>query len=180
MTAADRDGYGLLAEFDTAADLLDAAHRARDEGYTRMDAYTPLPVEGLREALGHPRTRLPLAVLAGGFLGAVSAYALQYYTLVVSYPLDIGGRAHHAWPAFVVITFELTILSAAIVAVVGMLGRNGLPCPYHPLFNVERFALASRDRFFLCIESSDPRYDPEETRGFLASLGSGEVSEVAR
>jgi hypothetical protein len=171
--------YGLLAEFETAQQLIDAATRARDEGYQRMDAYTPFPVEGLTDALGHRSTRLPYVVLLGGILGGLGGYLLQWYTSVYSYPLNIADRPFHSWPAFIPVTFECTILGAALSAVFGMLGLNGLPEPYHPLFNIERFALASRDRFFLCIRIVDPKFNLAETRKFLESLpGAREVQEV--
>jgi len=170
--------YGLLAEFDRPAAVLDAAQRARAQGYTRMDAYTPLPVEGLHEAVHPGRTRLPLLVLLGGAFGCAGGYFLQWYANVVAYPWNIGGRPHHSWPAFIPITFELTVLCAGLTAVLGMLALNGLPRPHHPLFNVPRFELASGTHFFLCIESSDPRFDLEETRRFLEELGAMSVTEV--
>lgn len=170
--------YGLMAEFDTPEELLAAAQRARDAGYRQMDAYTPFPVEGLAEAIGFRRTWLPLIVLIGGIIGCLSGYLLQYWTSVIDYPLNIGGRPLHSWPAFVVVTFELTILFAALSAVLGMLALNGLPMPYHPVFNVPRFAFATRDRFFLCLEATDPQFDREETRRFLERSQPRQVSEV--
>jgi len=170
--------YGLLAEFDSPTALFQAAERACAEGYRRMDAYSPFPIEGLAEALGYRSTRLPLLVLVGGVLGCVGGYLLQYYSAVISYPLNVGGRPLHSWPAFIPVTFELTILGAALFAVLGMLGLNGLPMPYHPVFNVPRFALATRDRFFLCIEATDAKFDREATRQFLANLQAREVTEV--
>jgi hypothetical protein len=170
--------YGLLAEFETPERLVSAAARARDDGYRVMDAHTPFPVEGLGEALGLPESRLPFVVFAGGLLGLLGGYGLQYYASVVSYPLNVGGRPLHSWPAFVPITFELTILSAAIFALVGMLALNRLPMPYHPLFGVPAFDLASRNRFFLAIEARDPRFEAGATREFLASTGAVEVHDV--
>lgn len=170
--------YGLLAEFDGVPGLMSAVRCARQEGYTRIDAYTPFPVEGLPAALGHPQTRLPWVVFLGGLVGAVGGFALQYYASAISYPVNIGGRPLNSWPAFIPITFELTVLLGSLTAVLAMLGRNGLPMPYHPLFNVERFAQASRDRFFLCIEARDPKYDPAATRRFLEGLGARAVTEV--
>lgn len=170
--------YGLMAEFHTPEDLLGAVRRTREEGYRKMDAYTPLPVEGLAEALGVHHSELPLIVLIGGMVGAVGGYLLQYYVSAVAYPLNIGGRAYHSWPAFIPVTFETTILVAALSAVLGMLALNGLPMPYHPVFNVPNFALASRDRFFLCVDATDPKFDREKTRQFLESLGTYGVWEV--
>jgi hypothetical protein len=170
--------YGLMAEFDDPNALVAAAHRARIEGYRRMDAYSPFPIEELHEALGLSHTRLPLIVLLGGLIGCVGGYGLQYWAAAHAYPLNIGGRPLHSWPSFIPITFECTILVAALAAVFGMLGLNGLPMLYHPVFNVSRFALASRNRFFLCIESRDVRFDLEGTRGFLETLNPKEVTTV--
>jgi hypothetical protein len=171
--------YGLMAEFDDPNALVAAAHLARLEGYRRMDAYSPFPIEELHEALALPHTRLPLIVLIGGLVGCVGGYALQYWAAAVAYPLNVGGKPLHSWPAFIPITFECTILVAAVSAVLGMLALNGLPMPYHPVFNVPRFALASRNRFFLCIESRDAKFDLDHTRYFLESLNPREVSTVA-
>lgn len=170
--------YGLVAEFDTAQALVQAAEKARDAGYERMDAYSPFPIEGLMEALGHRARALPYLVLLGGLLGGLGGYFLQWYTATQSYPFNVGGRPLHSWPMFIPVTFECTILGAALTAVFGMLGLNGLPQPYHPLFHVERFALASRDRFFLAIRDSDKKFDLVQTRKFLESLGAREVTEV--
>lgn len=170
--------YGLLAEFDTPAALLAATSRVREEGYRRMDAYTPFPVEGLAAALGFRHTRVPLITLIGGILGGLAGYSMQYWISAVEYPLNVGGRPLNSWPAFIPVTFELSILGAALAAVLGMLALNGLPMPYHPVFHVPRFALASRDRFFLCMESTDPKFDHQQTRRLLESLGSRAVSDV--
>ncbi len=171
--------FGLMAEFRTPTDLVAAAHRAYTAGYRRMDAYTPFPVDGLADAIGaHGRGRLPALVLLGGLAGAVGGYALQYYAAVIAYPLNVGGRPLHSWPAFIPVTFETTVLVAAFTAVLGMLALNGLPMPYHPVFNAPRFALASRDRFFLCIEATDPSFDRVETRRFLEQLEPRDVVEV--
>jgi hypothetical protein len=171
--------YGLLAEFEDPNSLVAAAHQAYQHGYRCMDAYSPFPIEELHEALGTRHTRLPLIVLIGGIVGGVGGYLLQYWTSAIAYPVNIGGKPFHSWPAFVPITFESTILVAALSAVLGMLALNGLPQPYHPVFNVPRFALASRNRFFLCIESRDPNFHLEETRRFLETLSPREVTTVA-
>ena len=179
MTPATLPPYGLLAEFDTPADLLRAANAAREEGYRRMEAYSPFPIEDLPDALGQRPTRLPLVVFLGGLIGGLAGYGLAYWAEVIGYPKNIGGRPFHSWPAFIPVTFECTILAAAISAVLGMLALNGLPTPYHPVFNVPRFALASRNRFFLVIEAKDSRFDLEATRRFLETLNPREVTTVA-
>jgi hypothetical protein len=168
-----------MAEFDKPGDLVTAAARARAAGYRRMDAYSPFPIEELPDALGEGHSRLPLVVLLGGLTGCLGGFGLQYWASAIAYPLNVGGRPLNSWPAFIPVTFECTILAAALSAVLGMLALNGLPMPYHPVFNVPRFALASRNRFFLVIEARDPRFDPDETRQFLESLGTREVSTVA-
>jgi hypothetical protein len=170
--------YGLMAEFDDPVRLLDATRRAREAGYRAMDAYSPFPIEGLHEALGAPRTILPLVVLLGGLFGGAGGYALQYWVSAIAYPLNVGGRPLNSWPAFVPPTFECTVLGAALAALLGMLALNGLPCPHHAVFNVERFALATRNRFFLCIEARDLRFDADATREFLQTLEPREVSTV--
>jgi hypothetical protein len=171
--------YGLLAEFHDANELVVAASRAYEAGYRRLDAFTPFPVEGLAEVIGFREKKLPLLVLVGGIVGALTGYGLQYWTSVFAYPLNIGGRPYNSWPAFIPVTFEMTILFAAFTAVLGMLALNGLPMPYHPVFNAPGFALASRDRFFLLIEARDRKFDREETSHFLRSLRPSEVVEVA-
>jgi hypothetical protein len=171
--------YGLMAEFEDPTSLVAATERAHREGYRCMDAYSPFPIEELHEALGGHHSRLPLIVLIGGLCGCIGGYGLQYWSSVMAYPLNIGGKPLHSWPAFIPVTFECTILVAALAAVLGMLALNGLPQPYHPVFNVPRFALASRNRFFLCIESADPKFDLERTREFLSTLNPREVSTVA-
>jgi hypothetical protein len=170
--------YGLMAEFDNPSALVAAAREAHAAGYRQMDAYTPFPVEELNEALGLERTGVPAIVLIGGITGAVLGYIMQYYVAVIDYPLNIGGRPLHSWPAFIPVTFELTILCAGLFAVLGMLALNGLPMPHHPVFNAPRFALASRDRFFLCIEAADPKFVRDDTWRFLDRLEPRSVSEV--
>jgi hypothetical protein len=171
--------YGLMAEFDSPDALLVAAQRAYEAGYRRMDAYSPFPVEGLAEAIGFHRSGLPLVVLIGGIVGGLGGYLMQYYLSAIDYPLNIGGRPLHSAPSFIPVTFELTILIAALAAVLGLLALNGLPMPYHPVFNVPRFELASRNLFFLCIEATDRQFDRQNTRRFLESLQALGVSEVA-
>ena len=171
--------YGLMAEFHAPADVVAAAHAAHAAGYRRVEAYSPYPIEALTEALHLHHSKLPMLVLIGGVIGAVAGYGLQYWAAVIEYPMNIGGRPFHSWPAFIVPTFETTILFAALTAVLGMLALNGLPEPYHPVFNVPSFALATRDRFFLAIESRDPRFDEAQTRRFLEALsGVMAVAEV--
>ena len=171
--------HGLMAEFETPTALVEAATKARLAGYRKLDAYSPIPIEELNEALALKRTRLPMLVLAGGILGGIGGYSLEYWTQAIAYPLNLGGRPLHSWPHFIPVTFETTVLGAALCAFVGMWALNGLPQPYHPVFNVPAFARASRDRFFLCIEAADPRFDRHATQTFLESLHPVGVSEVA-
>jgi hypothetical protein len=172
------DVYGLLAEFHGPKELVRAAHAVHAAGYRKVDAHTPYPVEEVLEALHLHHSHVPKLVLGGGLLGLAVGWALQYWTSVVDYPLNVGGRPLNSWPAFVVPAFETTVLFAAVAAVLGMLALNGFPQPHHPLFNAPRFAAASRDRFFLCIEAGDPKFDREKTREFLRGLGAAEVEEV--
>jgi Protein of unknown function (DUF3341) len=171
--------YGLMAEFDNPTALVNAARAAREKGYRKLDAYTPFPIEELSDALHLHKNRLPLIVLIGGIIGGLTGYLLQFYITVYQYPINVGGRPLHSWPAYIIITFELTILFASLSAVFGLLALCGLPMPYHPTFNVPRFALATRNRFFLCIESTDPLFDHVKTSEFLETLEPREVSEVA-
>jgi hypothetical protein len=170
--------YGMMAEFDNPSDVVAAASRAYEAGYRRLDAYSPYPIEELSEAIGVHSTRMPMIVLIGGIVGGIAGYLLQFYTHVIDYPLNVGGKPLHSWPAFIPITFECVVLGAALSAVFGMLALNGLPEPYHPVFNTPNFALASRDRFFLLIQANDPKFDAAETRTFLQSLGAREVNDV--
>lgn len=170
--------YGLLAEFDTPTELVVAARRAYEAGYRRMDAYSPFPIEELAEAIGMHSDRVPLVVLVGGILGGLGGYMMQYWIHVISYPVNVGGRPLHSWPAFIPVTFEMTILFAGLAGALGMLALNGLPMPFHPLFNSSRFAFATRDRFFLCIEAVDPKFDLVAVRQFLETLNPRSVSEV--
>jgi Protein of unknown function (DUF3341) len=173
-----RELYGLMAEFHAPEEIVKAADAVYAAGYRRVDAYTPYPMEDVLDALHLHETHVPKLALAGGLLGMAGGWALQYWSSVVEYPMNIGGRPFNSWPAFIVPTFETTVLGAAFATVFGMLLLNGFPQPYHPVFNVESFATASRDRFFLCIESRDLKFDLEEVRELLRGLGASEVSEV--
>ncbi len=170
--------WGVLGEFETPDALVNAARRAREVGYRRMDAYTPFPIHGLSDAMGFRPTKLPLIVLAGAVIGCATALATMWYSATIHYPINVAGKPYASWPMFIPITFEATVLFAALFAVFGMLGMNGLPMPYHPIFNAPRFAFASRDRFFLCIESRDPRFQEDDVRAFLTGLGAKEVESV--
>ena len=170
--------YGLMAEFDSAQALLDAARKVQQAGYAKTDAYSPFPIHGLAEALGFRERAVAPIVLMGGITGALAGYSLQYFTQVIDWPMNVGGRPYHSWVSFIPVTFEVTILIAAFSAVFGMIALNGLPQPYHPVFNVERFSRASQDAFFLAIESTDPKFDANATRQFLASLHAREVVHV--
>ncbi len=171
--------YGLMAEFESPEALVSAAQQARDAGYVRMDAFTPFPVEGLPEVVGAGTSRVPLLCLVGGLIGCSGGFFLQWWPNVIGYPLVIGGKPYNSWPAFIPITFEMTILCAGLATVFGMLALNGLPTPYHPVFNAPRFEMATRNRFFLCIMARDAKFDAQKTREFLQSLNAHEVSEIA-
>ena len=171
--------YGMIAEFDNPTALVNAARAAREKGYRKLDAYSPFAIEELNDVLHLHKNKLPLIVLIGGILGGLTGYLMQYYVTVIDFPINVGGRPLHSWPAYIIITFELTILFGAISALLGLLALCGLPMPYHPVFNVPRFALASRNRFFLCIEAEDPLFDRARTAGFLETFQPKEVCEVA-
>lgn len=170
--------YGLMAEFDSSTALVRATHAAYAAGYRKMDAYSPFPIEEASEALGFHKTRIPLIVLIGGLLGGGGVYALQYWINCISYPLNIGGRPWHSWPAFIIPTFEMTVLFGGLAGVFGMFALNGLPMPYHPVFNVERFSQVTRDKFFLVVEAADVKFDLVETQRFMESLKPLSISEV--
>lgn len=170
--------YGMMAEFAEPEQLLRAARAAYNAGYRKMDAYSPYAVEGVSEAIGFHKTRVPLIVLLGGICGALTAYGMEWYSAVIDYPLNVGGRPLHSWPAFIPITFELTVLFAAIAGTLGMIFLNGLPRPYHPVFNAPEFKLASQTRFFLCIEAADHVFKADEVHEFFHSLGAEKVMEV--
>jgi uncharacterized membrane protein len=176
---SDRGTYGVMAEFEDPTSLVNAARSAYEMGFRKLDAYTPFPIEELNDVLHLHKNKLPLIVLCGGVLGALTGYLLQYFVTVIYFRINVAGRPLHSWPSYIVITFELTILFGAIATVLGMLGLCGLPMPYHPVFNVPRFSAASRDRFFLCIEASDPMFNAQTTSRFLESMDAKEVSEVA-
>ncbi len=170
--------YGVIAEFNDAQSLLDAANAARERGYADVDAFSPFPIHGLSEALGFHRSRLSLVVLVMGLLGGIGGFLMCWYANVISYPWNIGGRPLNSWPAWIPIVFECAILLAAFGAVFGMLALNGLPMPYHPVFNLRRFDQASRDKFFLVIQSRDPKFNLDEVRDFLDTLNPREIVDV--
>ena len=171
--------YGLLAEFDSPQALVAAATKVREAGYRRIDAFTPFPIEELADAIGFRDRRVPLFVLLGGLTGTVVGLGLEYWVSAMAYPLNVGGRPYASWPAFIPVAFETTILFAAFAAVISMLALNGLPMPYHPVFNAPRFSAASRDRFFLLVEAADPRFDRMQTKQALGELHAREVTELA-
>jgi hypothetical protein len=170
--------FGLMAEFEEHDQLLAATRRAYAEGYRRMDAYSPFPVEGLAEALGHEHSAIPLFTLIGGMVGGLGGYFMEWYAMARLYPLNVGGRPHNSWPNFIPIVFELTVLIASVSAFLGVFILNKLPQPHHPVFNVPEFERASIDRFFLCIEADDPKFNVEQTRKFLGDLKAHKVMEV--
>lgn len=176
----DASLYALVAEFDEVDEIMEAAHAARKAGYRKIDAHTPFPVEGLDQALGMENTRLGWIVLAMGIVGLLLGFGMQWYANTIFYPLNIGGKPLNSWPNFVVITFEITVLISAFTAGLFMIGRNGLPRLYHPIFNTPNFESATRDKFFLSIEARDEKFDLADTKSFLEGLGASRVSEVER
>lgn len=171
--------HGVMGEFKTPQELVEAIEKAREAGFTKLDAYTPFPIEEVWEAIGHHRSPVPFIVLVGGMIGGLAGFGLQYWVSVLEYPVNIGGRPFNSWPSFIPVTFECTILGAVLAAVAGVFILNGLPEPYHPVFNVKRFAFASRDRYFLCIESRDPRFDRQSCHELFESVHAYEVNDVA-
>jgi hypothetical protein len=169
--------FGLMAEFDHPEDLVEATRKAWKAGYRKIEAYSPFPIEGLSEEM-HFHTKLPWLILAAGIVGALSGFFLQYWVSVIDYPVNIGGRPLNSWPAWIPVTFEMTVLFAGLTAVIGMIVLNGLPEPYHPVFNVRAFDLATNDHFFLTVESSDPKFDAASTAEFLKSLNPKSVHSV--
>jgi hypothetical protein len=170
--------HGVIGEFHSADELVSAIEKVREAGYTQLDAYTPYPIEEVWEAIGHHKSPVPLIVLIGGILGGLGGFFLQYWVSAIDYPVNVGGRPFNSWPAFIPVTFECTILGAVLSAVAGVFILNGLPEPYHPVFNVKRFALASRDRYFLCIQAKDPKFDRDQSHHLLLELNASEVSDV--
>jgi hypothetical protein len=170
--------YGVIAEFENPSDLVAAARKVYSLGYRRINGYSPYPIEELSEAIGFTHTSLPLIVFIGGLIGGIGGFLMQYYIEVIDYPINVGGKPYNSWPAFIPITFEMTVLVAAFSAVLGMLVLNKLPQPYHPVFNVPNFAMATRDRFFLAVEANDPKFHHAEVIELLKSLNAVEVNDV--
>lgn len=170
--------FGLMAEFETTEAVLAAAERSFAEGYRQMEAYSPMPVDGLAEAIGFRKNGVARLVLMGGLAGAIGGFLMQTFSAVIHYPLNIGGRPYFSWPSFIPVTFECGVLLASFSAVIGMIVLNGLPRLHHPVFNAPRFAMASRDRFFLLILTRDPKFDPQGTRRFLEGLAPIDIAEV--
>jgi hypothetical protein len=170
--------HGLMAEFASPEELLSAVRRTHAAGYRAVDAYSPFPIHGMDEALKLPRSPVPLLVLIGALAGTLLGFGLEYWVSVIEYPIVVGGKPYFSWPAFIPVAYETTILLGGLTAAISMLAINGFPMPYHPVFNVERFSQAMIDRFFLCIEAKDPKFNREETKKFLEELQPYEVSEV--
>jgi hypothetical protein len=171
--------HGVMAEYDSGQALVDAARKTMAEGFTKVEAYSPVPIEELNDVIHRKRTILPMLVLAGGLTGMASGFGLQYWASAIEYPMNIGGRPLASWTTFIVPSYELTILFAALTAAIGMIVLSGLPQPYHPVFNVDRFSMASSDKFFLVIESKDPRFDQQRASAFLRGTGAKGVYDVA-
>jgi hypothetical protein len=172
------DVWGVMAEYDTADGLVAATRKAREAGYTRMDGYTPYPVGEVADELGFPRSEIGAVMFIGGLCGATLGFSMMTWASVVDYPLNIGGKPYWSWPQFIPITWELLVLTASMSGLFGLLSLCGLPCPYHPVFNVPKFARATRDRFFLVIEAVDPKFDVASAKDFLAATGALSVEEV--
>ena len=170
--------YGVMAEFESPTELVAAAHKVYSLGYRRINGYSPYPIEELSEAIGFTRTSLPLIVFIGGVVGGLSGFFMQYWIAAIDYPINVGGKPTNSWPAWIPITFEMTVLFAAFSAVLGMLILNKLPQPYHPVFNLPDFALATRDRFFLAVEANDPKFKHGEVVDLLKSLNAVAVNDV--
>jgi hypothetical protein len=171
--------HGVMAEFDSAQTLVDAARKTMAQGFLKVEAYSPVPIEELNDIIHKKRTKLSQIVLAGGLTGMATGFGLQYWASVIEYPMNIGGRPQASWTTFIIPSYELTILFSALAAAIGMIVLNGLPQPYHPCFNVERFSMASSDKFFLVVESADPKFDQHATSEFLRSTGAKGVYDVA-
>lgn len=171
--------WGVMASFDSPGQLLSAIGKAKQAGYKEMEAYTPFPQEEVIEALGHHHSKVPLFTLLAALAGGVGGFGLASWVSLVAYPMNIGGRPLMSWVAFIPVTFETTVLLAGLTAAIGMILLNGLPEPYHPVFNAPGFERASQDRFFLCIEAKDPKFEPQSTKKFLSTLNPIEVVEVA-
>jgi hypothetical protein len=178
--SANENIYGLVAEFSGSEEILSAAKHAYEFGFRKMDAFTPFPIDGLAETLGRKKPLIPLIVLLAAICGGIGGYFMQWYAMAVDYPLNVGGRPLNSWPMFVPITFELTILSGALAAIIAMLALNKLPEPHHPIFDALHFDRASTDKFFLCIEADDPKFDLIATRRFLETLKPEFISEVMK
>ena len=172
--------HGVMAEYESGQALVDAARTTMAQGFTRVEAYTPVPIEELNDIIHRKRTILPKLVLTGGLTGMATGFALQYWASVIEYPMNVGGRPMASWTAFIVPSYELTILFASLTAAIGMALLSGLPRPYHPVFNVERFSMASSDKFFLVIESTDPKFDQRAASEFLRTTGAKGVYDVAQ
>jgi len=170
--------FGVMAEFDSAQDLVEAARKTVTQGFTKFEGYSPVPIEELNDIIHKKRTILPALVLGGGLTGMATGFALQWWASVLAFPMNVGGRPQASWPTFIVPSYELTILFSALTAAIGMIVLNGLPQPYHPVFNVERFSLATSDKFFLVLESTDPKFDPASASAFFKGIGAKGVYDV--